>query len=478
MKSFSLVPAIVLVCVSLSAKAQQTTLFGSNKTYSNQKIDVYTCADYISGTNILTGSTTADDNGNFSIDIDIKHACKITLDLGRARGTLYADTAMKYNIVLPDFEPKTKGDMLNPFFEPEEFLVGIKNPDRYNVNMYIDMFDYAYEDCLEHNYYKFMKNPDKHTVDSIINNLEHAFDSIPGDFFRTYRSYKYAWIKYMSYQRDWRYMSREYLDCKSVEYANPAYMDLFCQMFSNFFEFYTNTREGERLYSDVILAKSPAMAKQTLTNSMALSNDTLQEMVLLKGINDALYDNRFNSNSLYIMLDSMEMTTSVEQHKLIAQYIRNKSKLARTGTKAPDINLADTSGVLQSIEHNHGHFVYLNFISTDSYACLQDLDQLKILNEKTKEVMDIITISIDQPFDKTKKLFKRNGYNWQLLDYNSDPSVIERYKVRAYPSYFLIDTDGTLLMSPALRPSEGFEKRFRQIFNERKYGHSKAPSEQ
>ena len=113
--------------------------------------------------------------------------------------------------------------------------------------------------------------------------------------------------------------------------------------------------------------------------------------------------------------------------------------------------------------------MYLNFISLDSYACTQDLEQLKLLNEKTKDVIEVVSISIDEDFEKVKNYFKRHKYNWTLLDYKGDPTVIERYKVQAYPSYYLIDVDGTLCMSPASAPSENFEKQFQRIFRSKKY---------
>ena len=464
-----IVIAIALFCIPFIADAHKTVLFGTNSTYSGQTINVYSCFDYISGAKQLVGSGLVDSLGNFRIELDIKATCRVTLDLGRACGVLYADTSMNYNIVLPDYRPKTKGDMLNPYFEPDEFLVGIKNPDRYNINMYIDMFDYAYEEQLERNYYMLFRKPAQSAVDSIIGEMEQAFDTVPSDFFKTYRHYKYAWLKFISYMRDWRYMSREYFNNKPVAYDNPAYMDLFNQMFANFLRFYMNTREGERIYSDIVFDKSPMKAKETLSNSLAVTNDTLQEIVLLKGINDAIYDYYFKTSSLQITLDSIKNTTKIDQHKQIAQNIEQKSKAVQLGTHAPDFCLADTAGVFRSVDEYKRKFVYLNFFSLDSYVCAQDLAQLKLLNDKTKEVIEIVSISIDDDFEKVKKYFKRNNYNWTLLDYKGDPTVIERYNVKAYPSYFLIDVDGTLCMSPAASPSENFEQRFQQIFRNRKY---------
>jgi hypothetical protein len=55
------------------------------------------------------------------------------------------------------------------------------------------------------------------------------------------------------------------------------------------------------------------------------------------------------------------------------------------------------------------------------------------------------------------KHFKEKGYEWQLLSYRDQKSVISEYKVRTYPSYYLIDPEGNLSMSPAASPAENFE---------------------
>jgi len=456
----------VLIFTASTAMAQKTIVKGGNPTYKNQPIEAYACTDYISSTSQLVGNTVADSLGNFSLTLDITRTCRVMLKLGRANGILYADTSMTYNIILPNFEPMTKGDTLNPFFVPDEFLVGIKNPDRYNLNKYVDLFDYTYEDCLERNYYRMLKTPDKQFTDSLISDMESAFDSIPNSFFCIYRQYKYAWMKFISYMRDWRYMSREYFDNQPIEYENPAYMDLFNQMFTNFLRIYMSSREGERIYSDVIMSKSPVKAKQTLSNCLAVNNDTLQEMVLLKSIHDALYDCYFKTSSLLITLDSIKATTKIDEHKHIAENIERKNSIAKEGTIAPSFCLADTSGVYRSVDEFCEKYIYLNFISLDSYACTQGLEQLRIMNEKTKDIVQVVSISIDNDFDRVKKYFKRNHYNWILLDYKGDPTIIDRYKVKAYPSYFLIDTEGNLCMSPAAGPSD-FEKRFWQYYKDR-----------
>ncbi len=47
-----------------------------------------------------------------------------------------------------------------------------------------------------------------------------------------------------------------------------------------------------------------------------------------------------------------------------------------------------------------------------------------------------------------------------LLSYKSQKSIIDDYKVRVYPTYYLINPEGKLSMSPAVSPAENFELQF------------------
>jgi peroxiredoxin len=461
---------LIFTGILVQAQSQQQTptiVFGKNETYKNIEIKVYTCTDYITETYTQIGIDTTDNAGNFSIKLDINTTCQIMMDLGANRGLLYTEPGKKYEVKIPDYTPINKGNRLNPYFKPTDFQLGIARPDKNEINMLIGQFDDIYNEYLEQNYYTIFKNPKQSQIDSVIDNIEKLFDTVPNPFFKTYRQYKYAWISFVSYMRDSRYVIRAYLNNEPIAYTNPAYMDLFNQLFANYITFYMNTREGERIYSDIILAKSPTYAKQTFANNLALTNDTLQELVLLKGLYDAFYDRDYPINSLLLTLDSVEYLTKIPYHKQIAKNILKKTMQARQGSKAPVFEINDANGVMRKSTDYLANYVYLNFFSLDSYTCQQDLEQLKLLYEKHKADFKVISISIDDDFARVKKYFADHKYEWTLLSYQKQPEIIEQYKVKAYPTYFLIDTDGTLNMSPAPSPPENFEYRFFQLLKSR-----------
>ena len=123
---------IFLFCVlfSMPAQSQKTDIWGNNKTYKGIHLNVYTCTDYISGTNTLIGSTVADESGNFNIELNIDQTCQIIVDLGANQGLLFVEPGKKYQVKIPDYVPLNMGNRLNPYFKPSDFQLGIIHPGK------------------------------------------------------------------------------------------------------------------------------------------------------------------------------------------------------------------------------------------------------------------------------------------------------------------------------------------------------------
>jgi len=467
-KQFFLVFFICICSVIVKADTIPTYLFGNNIEYAGEIIKIYKKSNYITNSKELISADTVDKEGCFDLSFIQNETIQISMPLGIYNTILYVEPGKKYQIVLPPNQPKQKHDILNPFFQPVEMYIGIKNIDTLDINYLINAFNEQYSNYIDSNYHYIFRQPRSSNVDSVISRLENQFKTYKNSFFKDYRKYKYAWLKYISYMRDYRYVIREYYHEQPFLYQNPAYMDLFDQLFANYLSIYMTKREGQRLYSDIAMAKSPTFAKQTFANNMVLLNDTLQEFVLLKGLHDAFTAKDFPVSSLLITLDSVRILSKVSEHKVMAREIKNKVLKARVGYPTPIFELRDANGVFRHSKELLANYVYLNFMSMESYPCLQDLELLKVLYEKHKGDFKIVTICIDDDFQKARDLFKENNYEWMLLSYRTQKDIIDDYKVRSYPSYYLIDAEGKLKLSPAASPSENFELQFYKIVQAKK----------
>lgn len=459
----------LLFIPNLKGKTDSTFIFGKNKNYANTYIQIYTVDDFISQKKILLASTKVDSLGCFKLKIPLATTCLLEIPLGIYRGLLYAEPHQNYEIILPEKQNKTFVDSLNPYFQFTDYYLGIKNKNTKDLNRSILEFNNIYSQYIEQFYYDVYLKPQRDTIEAAIEIMENIFKNDTNLYFKNYRFYKFATLRYASYKRNNMYVSNDFFNEMPILYENTAYTELFNHLFSNFLKFYAQKREGKRLYSDIALAKSPTLAKETFSNSLVLTKDSLQELVLLKGINDAFGDDFFPKKSMLYVLDSIIYHSKIAKHKQIAKNIKNKQSQILTGNKAPEFELRDKNGVLRSSRDYLANYIYLNFCSVESFACQQDFELLQKLYEKHKNEFKIISISIDNDFEKARNYFEEKGYPWILLSFHLDKNILKKYKVKSYPTYFLIDTKGNLVMSPAYSPSENFEWYFFKHLQKIKY---------
>jgi peroxiredoxin len=272
---------------------------------------------------------------------------------------------------------------------------------------------------------------------------------------------------------DYHRMTMDYFHNKPILYYNVAYMELFSNLFENFLGQYSTTSSGKNLVNDIEFAKSITAIKKTLSKSIEFSNDTLQELIVLKGIHDAFFIRNimqyttFSKVQLFNVLDSIETKTKIAEHKIIAQNIRQKAKYLSTGTQAPNFTLSKNDKNEKSLDDYNGKYIYLNFCNTNSRECREDFEMLKLLDKKFKN-LEIISISTDKNFAETQEFFKTMKYSWTLLDFNSDKQILEKYKVEVFPTYCLIDENKNIMMYPAYSPRENIELYLNKIYDKNK----------
>lgn len=451
---------LTVISYSLKSANDTTVLFGTNIEYANSKIEVYAYDDFISKKLVLLTADSVDHLGRFELKVPIHETRLIHIPFDYYDGLLYVEPGLGYEIILPENKKKTFVDILNPYFQKVEFYLGIKGAADDNINLVIFEFDDIYERYVDENYYSIYRNPQQASVDTVIKNIETLYDTVENPYFKNYRLYKYALLKYVSYMRNNLYITKDYFNDLPLLYQNTAYMELFNQLYAHYLKYYMTSSEGERIYSDINLAKSPYLAKETFSNNLVLKSDSIQELVLLKGINDAFMSNEFAFKSLLIVLDSIADYSSINEHRKIAKNIKDDALHLRMGYASPGFSLEDSQGVIQRLDSYAGNYVYLNFCSVESFPCQQDFTLLKEFHKKHGDKVEIVSVVIDDDFEMAKKYFESNGLEWTLLKCDVDKSVLDAFRVRAYPSYYLIGPKGNMIMSPAVSPSENFEYRF------------------
>ena len=208
-------------------------------------------ANWITGGEELMGSCTVSDSGDFKLTFDLKTTQQILVHLGVYLGYFYAEPGKTYQLVLPEREEKTPGDQLNPYFKPEEIHLGLINFNQDELNMRIMMFEDAYVPYYEKHVSQIYSKMDMRKLETDILNMEAPFQKHPGEFFNEFRRYRYGMLKLFANQQKVQSLSDEYFNNQPVLYHNPAYADLFNQVYSKYFVFYGRSDQGKQIYNDI-----------------------------------------------------------------------------------------------------------------------------------------------------------------------------------------------------------------------------------
>jgi len=449
------------------AFSQPATITGNSKSYSNDELIFYRYSDLITMAEEEIGRCKVDDQGKFSCQLKISETTFLFSHLGIYRIYLFAEPGKTYNLALPDKEDKTEGQRLNPYFRETDLFVGITNIGKNDINFFINSFDLAFNekfDLIINDTYKGKININ---IDSLINTIESRYTNMNQPYFDTYRYYRYGLLKQITYIQKAKSTSEHYFLNKPVQYNNTAFMELFNLVYDKYFIFFSRTETGNAVFKNITQEKSLYNLKKTLATDNVLANDTLKELVILKGLHDGFFDDKFSRSALLTILDSLYFTSKIPEHLVIAQNIRTKVTHLLAGFVPTPFELYDAKGKLVRLDDFKGKYIYLNFCTSTSYTCLQEFTLLQKLYEKHKQLLEIVTICVDKDKQDMGNLLQNAGYDWTFLHYDNKPEIVKDFDIRAYPTYFLIGPDRKLLLSPAPSPREDFEIQFFKILRSR-----------
>lgn len=435
---------------SLGSKA--VVLYGKAPSYKNDQLEFYRYSDYITKKTEPLATATVDNKGNFKCHFEISNTQKIFSNLGAYKGYLFVEPGQKYNLVLPEKKKKTKAQQMNPYFEGISFHIGIKSTSKDHLNQNIYSFLKEYNHVINENLNRIYAST------KIIDSLSLYLDTIiqfDHAFFNRYKKYKLFQFKSVNHKGISSSLQNIFDD--DIYYYNPAYMELFNEEFGNYFADYFS-KFGTSIYRTINYNQSIHELDSLLQKDTTLSDHMkLRELVILKGLYDAFYTNKFSKKAIIQMIDTFPDISEVSYHKTIAGNIYDKITQLRVGNEPPDFCLYDSDSNLVCLDSLKGNYIYLGFCNSMNYSCLRDYKILHNLYKKHKSHFKMIIVSTENHFEAMKQLKEQKDIPWTMLHYGNDPEIIKKYNVKVMPTYYFINPEGTLSLSPAPGPSEKIE---------------------
>lgn len=445
--------------------AQNVVIRGiANNMFIGKVINAFAYDDMITYTRIKVASDTVTNEGRFELSFDVNEPKKIQLNIDALIGNMYVMPKYYYGITFP--KPDSLYD-LNPNAEyAVELGFIIKNSkDTMEMNSLIIDFNRQYRSFMVENYQYFIANkkfPAK--IDSFQLKCTNRYKNADEPFFKTWLNYSFASIN-ENCLRNRAWLANRYIIGKPILYENSEYMGFFNTFFKGFLQEKAQTKKGISIIDDINENGDFGLLFRTMKNDPYLQNDTLCELVTIRGLFELYFAPDYNHQNILRMLEQAGRQTSVKMHKKIIDNILNFIYKLSPGSDAPPFTLKNKKGELVSLKDFKGKYVYLDFFATWCTPCMQEMKEIADMKKKYGDRVVFVSISTDEVEEDFKKFLEKNPkYDWVFLHFGIDKNIKNKYNIKALPTYYFINQEGKLVLSPAITPKQGFELTLQEMF--------------
>ena len=459
------------------AQGATVRITGRSADYAGDSLVFHGYANMITFNEKELASCVAGDSGEFECSFILEETRLVFAHLGIYNCFLYAEPGRVYEIRLPRKKPKSLIDEANQFFEETSVHLTLKVTGTTDGSVVPDKDEelnfliHAFNDYFYPYYYKFAVNAyadrtNRKELEDAVAKLQTTFEGIVSPYFSSYMEYRIGLLNHYGNQVSGERIMEDYFLDRPVRYHNPAYMELFNEIYHGFFE--RLQTENPKWNLPVILNRERDYTRlnEILIREVSLQNDSLRELILLKELYEGFYDPQNIPSSMLQLLDALRTGTGIALHREMVGDIMLEITRLLPGYAPPDFALYDHDSTLVRLSDFQGEYVYLSFCNSFSYYCIKEYEYLKILQQRLQGRINIVTILVDDSFQSMRNLMRNNSYAWTFLHFSNQPGIIDDYDIQAYPTYFLIGPEGRLIFSPAPSPAENFEGSFRRLLSE------------
>ncbi|NOU48549.1 MAG: redoxin domain-containing protein [Bacteroidales bacterium] len=436
----------------LTMNAQATPVIIRGETNApNQRVRLIVIEDFISNLEKTIASSKTDMQGNFILNVDIQYITTAQLVLALDRVEIVLKPGSTYSYKLTQSRPS----LTTSYFEKEALGLQVLSGNDGGLQKNIDVINMVFNAFVIQHFDDLYRNRRTDLLDTLRDVIAARLTNDQPVFVSEYNTYKQAALLQTVRSRNAEQWIQKFIIDKPVLYANPEYMNLLNEVFRDYLISNRHYQQDEIIknigsgFSDFILYVS--------SNPLLTKNIQIAELVGLINLRDLYYNSTFKKNEIIQLLRQFKTESQIPQHNQIAVNIIESVNYLAYNTNAPAFSLKNTLGKEISLNDFNEKKIVLSFVQDSCQACIQMLMSMKPLFEKYKEDYDFITISTAAGFNNYVNLFKQNGLEYRLLNMEDDILLLEDYRVKTFPEFFILLKQGKIGMAPAPQPDQNLE---------------------
>lgn len=439
---------IILLSVSAYSFSGQVVVKGKAAFAPNELVRVIVYNDQFSHLEKTIASTKTDAWGVFSMEFNSESTNFAFLAVGLKKGEFYLKPGSTYvfNVLQDTSEPGSIFDEIPLQFE--------LNATDGGLNDAIGRFNENYNRFVYENANRIYKSRDKSLIDDFGKSALEQASKLQDAYFSDYVRYTLASLEWVSTKMSAEDIITAYFVNRQILYDNIQYTDFFAEFFKSYLgnsSFYSYdavnaaiNRSGSYASFDLLLVQDTLLAKDRQVRELAavqiLSRRFYNPDISQKKVLDIFADLGKNSNF-------------PEIQKVALNYIKKLQHL-NYGQPAPGFSLPDQQGKLLSLKQFEGKFVLLNFVKSNCQICLSQFQSINEIVEPLQGKWQVLTLVYGHDYEKVASYAAERKFVWPFLRLDGDILLLEKYNIRTYPSYVLLNPDGSIAMATAPMPDE------------------------
>ncbi len=444
----------------LQLQAQTFTISGVAENQPNKLVRVIAFADQFSMLEKTIASVRTDNNGSFVLTAEIKQTQLALLALDLKKAEIVLEPNGNYNLkILNDTSGKGKSIYeQNPLMF--EFI------DNNELNSHLQQFNVMYNTFLLKNFNAIYRSRSS----SIIYNFRVEVDSIFNASNNLYLNhsikYKIASLELASRRLNENKLIEEYFVNNDILYNNIEYSSLFKEVFNNYFFSGSSGIDYAKLIETANYSTNFNKIDELIAigNPLLAFDRRLRELIAIVGLAKLYNTKEFNRVNIIKLLRQVERNSKFAEHGEIAgNYIIKLQKLSY-GSMAPDFELTDQNGNTVKLNDLKGKFTLLSFMEGDCKICISHISLLDELRQMFKGKLQNVSFVSGGNESAVSVFMEERDYNWPVLSV-TDLLLLEAYNVRVFPTYILLNPDGSIAMATAPMPDENLAAYINGLMN-------------
>jgi peroxiredoxin len=404
-----------------------------------------------------------DSSGRFNLIIDPGLYKYAFIDIGNLRAPILLEKGKSYFLQFKDYPSNQYLETRNLFIQNEGLEYQIINAVSEDPNLLIPEINKVYSGFLSKHYIDIYKKRTE-VINQFIDTFFLNFGSCRHPFIREMVDYRIAMLKYSGYKVSLDQACQLWINGSDILYDHPDFMEFFNQLFDQYLSTRLKHYTFNELKSLVNDQGSYFMLSELMGRDTILINEQLREMVMVKSLGQLYHNKEFNKQQILKILTFISTSSKFPEHRLMAQNLLHLLTRFNQGKAAPDFILPDIKGNRRSLADFKGKYLYLVFFNSRCLPCMSELKVLESYYKELSDKLEVVVIGLDPDSVKFNKSMQAYHFPWPVLFFDYDFDLTDRYQIRNYPVFILINPEGLIEIFEARKPSEQFREWFKEMY--------------